>query len=298
MNLFITWDVTPEIIEGWKTPNYYGLLFVTGLVLGYFVVKRMFKRQGIHEKFLDKLVLYVVIATIVGARLGHVFFYGTYWDVYEGDILVEEGYFSHPLSILKVWEGGLASHGGVIVILLALWMYSKYVVKMPMMWILDQIVVGIAITGCFIRLGNLMNSEIVGIPTNVPWAFSFPYFWDDELSRFDDTPRHATQLYEAIAYLITFGILMFMFWKKKLYEKKGVVFGTFLILVFGARFMIEFIKLGQTDRDAELAINTGQILSIPLVLAGIYLLWKGLKSERSETNVDHLLTVEVEKPKQ
>ena len=291
MNLFITWDVTPEIIEGWKTPNYYGLLFVSGLILGYFVVKRMYKREGIHEKYLDQLVLYTVIATIVGARLGHVFFYGPYWDVIDSNgVVIQEGYLSHPMSIFRVWEGGLASHGGVIAILIALWIYSKYVVKLPMMWVLDRIVVGIALAGCFIRLGNLMNSEIVGIPTDVPWAFSFPNFYNEEIGGYDDTPRHAAQLYEALAYIASFAVLMFLYWKKKLYEKGGVVFGAFLVLVFGARFLIEFIKLGQTDRDTELAINTGQILSIPLVLAGIYFIWKGLKKERSTTNVAHLQT--------
>lgn len=296
MNLFITWDVTPEIFEGWKTPNYYGLLFVSGLMLGYFVVKRMFKREGIHEKYLDQLVLYTVIATIVGARLGHVFFYGPYWDVVSANgVVMQDGYFSNPMSILKVWEGGLASHGGAVAILLALWIYSKYVVKLPMIWILDRIVVGVAIAGCFIRLGNLMNSEIVGIPTDASWAFSFPNFWNDGIKAYDDTPRHAAQLYEAIAYLFTFSILMFIFWKKKLYEKRGVVFGAFLIMMFGARFLIEFIKLGQTDRDAELALNTGQILSIPLVLAGVYILWRGLKRDRSETDVDHLQIVEEKK---
>ena len=293
MNLFITWDVTPEIIEGWKTPNYYGLLFVSGLMIGYFVVKRMYKREGIHEKYLDQLVLNTVIATIVGARLGHVFFYGPYWDVVDSTgRVIQDGYFSNPLSIIKVWEGGLASHGGAIAILLALWMYSKYVVKLPMMWILDRIVVGVAIAGCFIRLGNLMNSEIVGIPTDAPWAFSFPNFWNDEAKMYDDTPRHAAQLYEAIAYIISFGILMFLYWKKKFYEKRGVVFGAFLILIFGARFLIEFIKLGQTDRDDVWALNTGQVLSIPLVLAGVYILWKGLQRDRAETNVEHLQTVE------
>ncbi|MDG1334205.1 MAG: prolipoprotein diacylglyceryl transferase [Crocinitomicaceae bacterium] len=296
MNLFITWDVTPEIIEGWKTPNYYGLLFVSGLMIGYFVVKRMYKREGIHEKFLDQLVLYTVIATIVGARLGHVFFYGPYWDVIDANgVVLQEGYLSNPMSIIKVWEGGLASHGGAIAILLALWLYSKYVVKLPMMWILDRIVVGIAVAGCFIRLGNLMNSEIVGIPTDVPWAFSFPNFWNDELKMYDSTPRHAAQLYEAIAYIFSFGILMFLYWKKKFYQKRGVVFGAFLILIFGARFLIEFIKLGQTERDDTWALNTGQILSIPLVLAGIYILWRGLKRDREETNVEHLKVVEEKK---
>lgn len=292
MNLFITWDVTPEIIEGWKTPNYYGLLFVTGLMIGYFVIKRMFKREGVHEKYLDQLVLYVVIATIVGARLGHVLFYGPYWDVYEGDILLQEGYFSHPLTIFKVWEGGLASHGGAIALVVALWLYSRHVVKLPILWVLDRIVAPIAIAGCFIRLGNLMNSEIVGNPSNAPWAFSFPHYYNGDTNSYDATPRHPAQLYEAISYTVIFIFLLFLFWKKKLYEKRGVLFGAFLILLFGARFLIEFIKLGQTDRDAVLPINTGQILSIPFVLAGIYILWKGLQKERVETNVDHLKGVE------
>lgn len=296
MNLFITWDVTPEIIEGWKTPNYYGLLFVSGLMLGYFVVKRMYKRDGIHEKYLDQLVLYTVVATIVGARLGHVFFYGPYWDVVDANgVVIQEGYLSNPMSIFKVWEGGLASHGGAITILIALWIYSKYVIKLPMMWILDRIVVGIALAGCFIRLGNLMNSEIVGIPTDVPWAFSFPHFWNDEINGYDATPRHAAQLYEAMAYIASFGVLMFLYWKKKFYEKRGVVFGAFLILVFGARFLVEFIKLGQTERDDVLFLNTGQILSIPLVLAGVYFIWAGLRKERTTTNVEHLQISEEKK---
>lgn len=289
MNLVINWDVTPEIIEGWKTPNYYGLLFVTGLMIGYFVMRRIFKREGVHEKFLDQLVLYVVVATIVGARLGHVFFYGPYWDEFQGDILIREGYLSHPLTILKVWEGGLASHGGAIALLIALWLYSRHVVKLPLLWVLDRIVAPIAIAGCFIRLGNLMNSEIVGDPTNLPWAFSFPNYYNEITNQYDATPRHPAQLYEAISYLFIFLFLMFLFWKKKMYEKSGVLFGTFLILLFGARFFIEFIKLGQTDRDAVLPINTGQILSIPFVLAGIFILWRGLKSDRATSNTDHLL---------
>ena len=294
MNLVINWDVTPEIIEGWATPNYYGLLFVTGLMIGYFVTRRAFKREGIDEKYLDKLVLYVVIATIVGARLGHVLFYGPYWDQFDGDVLTQEGYFSHPLTILKVWEGGLASHGGAIAVLIALWLYSRNVVKLPILWILDRIVAPIAIAACFIRFGNLMNSEIVGDPTNVPWAFSFPNYWNDETRMYDSTPRHPAQLYEAFSYILIFFFLLFLFWKKKMYEKPGVLFGVFLITLFTARFFIEFIKLGQTERDAVLPINTGQILSIPFILAGIYILWRGLKKERTVINTDHL---KVEAPK-
>ncbi len=274
---YIVWDVTPEIFDGYKTPNLYGLLFVTGLILGYFVIKRMFKFDRIEEKYLDKLVMYMVIATIVGARLGHVLFYGPYWG--------PDGYFSNPLSILKVWEGGLASHGGAIAILIALYLYSKNVIHRPMIWILDRIVAPIAIAGCFIRLGNLVNSEIVGDPTDVPWAFSFVHFWNDELGAFDPTPRHPAQLYEALSYIFIFGLLMFLHWKKQAWKRPGAQFGLFLILLFGARFMIEFVKLGQAERDADLFLNTGQLLSLPFVLVGVYLFLKAGKSpEVSDVN--------------
>lgn len=249
----------------------YGLLFVTGLMLGYFVIKRMFKKESVPEENLDKLVLYMVIATIVGARLGHVFFYGPYWG--------PDGYFSNPISIFKVWEGGLASHGGAIAILIALYMYSKQVSKKPMMWILDRIGAPIAIAGCFIRLGNLANSEIVGDPTNVPWAFSFTNYWNSDINGFDATPRHPAQLYEAISYVLIFAILMYLYSKRDAAKKQGFLFGVFLILLFGARFVIEFVKLGQAERDADLLINTGQMLSIPFVIAGFVILYLSGKNK-------------------
>lgn len=264
---YITWDVDPEIIDGWKTPNLYGLLFVTGLIIGYFVIKRVYKKEEIRDEHLDKLVLYMIIATIVGARLGHVLFYGPYFG--------PDGYFSNPLSILKVWEGGLASHGGAIAILIALYYYSKKIVHKPMLWILDRIAAPIAIAGTFIRLGNLVNSEIVGNPTDVPWAFIFVNFEDN-------LPRHPAQLYEALAYLLIFGVLMYLYWKRHSWKKPGMLFGIFLILLFGARFLIEFVKIGQAERDAFLPVNTGQILSIPFVLLGAYILFRALKKAKSE----------------
>lgn len=273
----INWDMSSELIDGWKTPNLYGLLFVSGLIMGYFLVKKMFKKEGIGEKELDKLVLYIVAGTIIGARLGHVFFYGPYWDVIDVEgVVLERGYFSHPGDIIKIWEGGLASHGAAVMLLIMLFIYSKKVVHKPFLWILDIISAPIAIAAMFIRLGNLVNHEIVGDPTNVPWAFSFSRYYDETRGIYDSTPRHPTQLYEAICYLIAFGILMFMYWKKDLWNKPGVVFGAFLIFIFGSRFFIEFLKLGQTARDFNLPINTGQILSLPLVLVGVFLVWKGL----------------------
>jgi phosphatidylglycerol:prolipoprotein diacylglycerol transferase len=270
VNLAITWNVTPEIFDGLKTPNLYGLLFVTGLIIGYFVTKKMFKRENISDDSLDKLVFYVIIATIVGARLGHVFFYGPYIDHIDVNGIFQRGYFSHPMDILKVWEGGLASHGAAIALLISLYIYSKKVVKKPFLWILDRIVAPATIAACFIRLGNLVNSEIVGDPTNVPWAFSFPHYYNDVLQNFDPTPRHPAQLYESICYLLIFLFLLFLFYKKESYNKPGHLFGWFLILVWGARFMVEFIKTGQTERDMTALLNTGQMLSIPFILIGVY----------------------------
>lgn len=282
----INWDVSSELIDGYRTPNLYGLLFVTGLILGYFVVRKMFRKEGIVDESLDKLVLFMVIATIAGARLGHVFFYGPYWDVIgDGGVVIERGYFSHPGDIIKVWEGGLASHGAAIVILIALYIYSKKIIHKPYLWILDRIAAPIAIGGTFIRLGNLVNHEMVGDETTVPWGFRFlhhdcipPY-----VCSWNVIPvRHPAQLYEAICYFIAFLVLMFLYWKRDLWKKPGVVFGSFLIMIFGARFLVEFVKLGQTARDEYLFLNTGQLLSIPLVLAGIYLLVKGLKGNPTE----------------
>lgn len=247
----------------------------------------MFRKENIEDEYLDKLVLYMVLATIIGARLGHVLFYGPYFDATTAEgIVIERGYFSHPLDILKVWEGGLASHGGALAILIALFIYAKKVVKKPMMWILDRIVAPIAVAGCFIRLGNLVNHEIVGDVTDVPWGFKFLYndCYPPYNCPWESIPaRHPAQLYEAICYLIIFAILMYMYWKRNAWMRQGVLFGVFLILLFGARFFVEFFKLGQTARDEVWVLNTGQMLSIPFVLAGVYILWKALRKSKSET---------------
>jgi phosphatidylglycerol:prolipoprotein diacylglycerol transferase len=277
----INWDVDSQLIDGYNTPNLYGLLFVTGLIIGYFVVRKMFRKDGISDEMLDKLVLFMVVATIVGARLGHVFFYGPYWDEVSADgVVLERGYFSHPGDILKVWEGGLASHGAAVVILISLYIYSRRVIHKPYLWMLDRISAPIAIGGTFIRLGNLVNHEMVGDETKMPWGFRFLHH--DCIPPFECAwsaipVRHPAQLYEAICYFIAFIILMFLYWKKDLWKRSGVVFGSFLILIWGARFMVEFVKLGQTARDEYLFLNTGQLLSIPLIIAGIVLLYRGLK---------------------
>jgi len=277
MMLFIHWAVDSQLIDGWRTPNLYGLLFVSGIVLGYFVIRKMFKAEKIEDKVLDTLVTYMVLSTIVGARLGHVLFYGPYWDKIENGQIIERGYFSHPGDIIKIWEGGLASHGAAIAILIALYIFSKKVSGRPYIWILDRIAAPIAIAGTFIRLGNLVNHEMVGYVTDVPWAFEFQYYYNEAIGNYDPSPRHPAQLYEAICYFIAFWLLLYLFWKLQKWQQPGFVFGSFLVLIFGSRIICEFFKLGQTARDYTLPLNTGQLLSIPLVIAGIYLIYNATK---------------------
>lgn len=273
----IDWFVTSEIFEGRPTPNKYGLLFVTGLIIGYLVIKRMFKSENVREEMLDKLLMYVVPATIIGARLGHVFFYD--WSYYK----------NHPLEIFKVWEGGLASHGAAIMILIALYIYSKKVAKRPMLWILDRIAAPIAIAGCFIRLGNLVNHEIIGDPTQLPWGFIFHHAGQEYEIGGMQVPRHPAQLYEAIYYLFTFAFLMYLYWKTNAKKKQGIIFGAFMIILWTGRFLIEFVKVEQSAGDDSLysstGLNTGQLLSIPFIIAGIFILRYGMKSKEYTNTV-------------
>ncbi len=263
---FITWSPDPEIFSlGPFSVRYYGLFFAIGFLLGYYLLERMFKRESIPETWLDKLFIYVVVATIVGARLGHVIFYG--WDYYS----------SHPGEILAVWHGGLASHGGAIGILIALYFFSKKVTKKSPIWTLDRLVVVVALAAVFIRLGNMMNSEIIGQVTEMPWGVRFLR----ASGVVDPTlPRHPTQLYEAFCYLVTFGVLMYLYWRTDARKKQGLIFGVFLIGIFATRFFIEFIKEDQEAFEQGMILNMGQILSIPFVLGGLWLIYSALSRKK------------------
>lgn len=278
MILGIDWNASSELIPGWSTPNKYGLLFVSGIIIGFYVIKRMFKKENIEEVVLDKLLIYMVIATIIGARLGHVLFYGPYFDRFDSQgVLLERGYFSNPIDILKIYEGGLASHGAAIAIFIALYLFSRNISKKPILWILDRVAAPIAIASCFIRLGNLVNHEIIGDPTDLPWGFRFNQAGPDYLINGEQVFRHPAQLYEALIYILLFGLLMYLYWKRNAQNKPGVLFGTLLIVMFIGRFLVEFVKVGQTQRDEILAINTGQMLSIPFILLGVFFLVRGLR---------------------
>jgi prolipoprotein diacylglyceryl transferase len=265
----ITWNVDPEIFHlGPISVRYYGLLFAFGFLGGYYIVEKMFKAEKNPIEWLDKLFIYVLVATVLGARLGHVFFYG--WDYYS----------QHPGEILKVWEGGLASHGGAIGIVIAIIIYSKYVTRKSPLWILDRMVVAVALAGALIRIGNLMNHEIIGKPSDVPWAFKFIdniHQWQAGADAIYTLPSHPTQIYEALCYLIVFALLMYMYWKTDAAQRQGLIFGVFLIGIFATRFFIEFLKIEQEAFEKGMTLNMGQWLSIPFVLAGLYFIWSSKK---------------------
>lgn len=268
LSLFVNWDVSPELFDlGGISIRYYGLLFAIAFILGYRVEEKMFKSEGLPSAWLDKLWLYVAVATIVGARLGHCIFYD--WAYYS----------QHPLEmILPVrfvpdfkFTGyqGLASHGAAIGIIAGLWYYSRKISKKSIFWILDRAVIPIALAGFFIRMGNLMNSEIVGLPTNVAWGFRFVNSGVEN----PELPRHPAQLYEAICYLASFFVLRHLYWRTEVKKRMGFIFGAFLILIFTARFIIEFVKEVQEPWEAGMALDMGQILSIPFICVGIFMLW-------------------------
>ncbi|MDE6114670.1 prolipoprotein diacylglyceryl transferase [Barnesiella sp. WM24] len=255
---FITWNVNPEIFSGFVTVRWYGLMFAIGFLVGYELVARMFKHEGAPERWLGILLIYVVVATIVGARLGHVFFYE--WDVYRLD----------PIRILYIWEGGLASHGGTVAIILAVILFSIFVTKKSPLWTFDRLVIAIALVGGLIRLGNLFNSEIFGTATDLPWGFMFVRSreWHE---LYEGQAVHPTQIYEALCYFALFGLLMWMYWKKNAEARPGLILGVFFIGIFLPRFLIEFIKNDQVAREATMTLNIGQQLSIPFILLGVFL---------------------------
>lgn len=251
----IWWTVSPEILKlGPFSLRWYGLLFALAFVFGYIILSKVYKKEKKSLEDLEKLSIYVILGTVIGARLGHCLFYDPAY------------YLTNPIEILKVWQGGLASHGAAIGILTALYLFSKKKKDQNIIWILDRLVIVVALGGAFIRLGNLFNSEIIGKATDLPWAFVFV--------RVDEIPRHPTQIYESLFYFVSFIILYSIYQKKSVTLKPGFLFGLFLILIFGFRFFIEFLKENQSSFESALPINMGQILSIPFVLLGLYFIFR------------------------
>ncbi|WP_317172674.1 prolipoprotein diacylglyceryl transferase [Hymenobacter polaris] len=304
---FITWNADPIIAHlGPLLLRWYGVLFALGFVIGSFVLTHIYRSEGVRPYWVDVITFYMVVGTVLGARLGHVFFYD--WDKYK----------DHPLDIFKIWEGGLASHGATIGILLAVFIFS-YRNKFDYLWVLDRIVIVVAIGGACIRIGNLMNSEIVGKPTDVPWAFVFPRDTEhlepvqrplptgavqvaaERVQYADGTqgyrllpegttvapdspmavPRHPTQIYESL-FCVFLLVLLYGLWNRyKDHTPRGLLFGLFVVLLFSFRIAVEYLKENQVAKEggliAEYHLNIGQLLSIPFILIGIWVLLRAGK---------------------
>ena len=272
---FVTWTANPDLIHSFITVRWYGLMFAIGFLIGYNVVARIFKHEGAPEKWLGTLLLWTMAGTIIGARLGHVFFYE--WDLYS----------NNPIHILSIWEGGLASHGGAIGVIVGVLCFSWITAKKNPIWTFDRLVIPVALVGGLIRLGNLMNHEIYGHATDLPWAFRFItniHAWQNGAEPVFSAPSHPTQLYEAGCYFVLFALLMWMYWRKNAETRPGLIFGVFLIGIFLPRLLIEFVKNNQVEWEADMMLNMGQILSIPFIIAGICLIIYSLS--RPKVHID------------
>ncbi|RZL09857.1 MAG: prolipoprotein diacylglyceryl transferase [Hymenobacter sp.] len=309
---YVTWNVSPIIAEiGPLLLRWYGVLFALGFVIGSFVLTHIYKQEGVRPYWVDVITFYMVVGTVLGARLGHVFFYD--WDQYK----------NQPWEILKIWHGGLASHGATIGILLALFIFSTRN-KFDYLWVLDRIVIVVAIGGACIRLGNLMNSEIVGKPTTAPWGFVFPrdiehlqQFAPDQpvpagavtvqrtqvegkeepdfaiapvdgpVSQSTEVavPRHPTQIYESLFCVLLVALLYGLWNKYKENTPRGLLFGLFVVLLFTFRIFVEYFKENQVTKEsgliAEYGLNIGQLLSIPFILIGLWVLLRAGKNPKN-----------------
>lgn len=302
--LHMIWNPSEGIDLGFFMIRYYSLMFIIAFGLGWYIMKHIYEREGESLEKLDSLFIYTVFATLVGARLGHVFFYD--WDYFK----------EHPAEILLPFRfqpefeftgfAGLASHGAAIAIILVMYFYSKKIIKKPLLWILDRIVIPVTSGGIFVRLGNFFNSEIVGNKTDS--AFGIRFIRDQYTPReaMQNTgignpneaykaieanpqftnllehvvPKHPAQLYEAIGYIFVFSILFYLYWKTNAREKQGYIFGLFLIMLWSVRFLVEFVKESQGGFESTLGVfSTGQWLSIPFILIGVYLVIRSKQKE-------------------
>ena len=256
---YLTWNVDPEIFRvGPFAPRWYGVFFALGFALGYMIMVQIYRNERRQEENLSSLFLYVFLGTLIGARLGHVLFYQP------------DYYLARPWEILMIWQGGLASHGGFIGVLIALYLYLRKYRDMSFLELGDRLVIASLPAAGLIRVGNFFNSEIVGTPTNVPWAIIF--------LRVDDIPRHPAMLYEALSYFVVFAILYIAYWKADIIKIPGRVLGAAFIACFTARFLIEFVKEEQVWFEQGMLLNVGQLLSVPFIAIGVLLLFRPQKT--------------------
>lgn len=269
---YIIWDIDPDIftIPFIDHPvRWYGLFFAMAFLISQQIMYFIYKKEGRPKTEIDTLTIYMVVATIVGARLGHVLFYDPVH------------FFQNPHKIIMVWEGGLASHGGVIGILIAIYLFARKT-NVNYLWALDRISIVASLTFCMIRLGNLMNSEMIGTPTNLPWGFIF--------TSKDNISRHPAQLYEALHYFIWFIVLFYVWYRQRNRLKNGVLFSWSLITLFSLRFIDEFFKINQEQFEDGMLLNMGQALSIPFILTGIVILIFTVSKKRGTVSTDRIIS--------
>ena len=263
--LYIVWNFNPVLFSvGGLDIRYYGLMWALAILVGAKFFDNFCKREGLPSSVSESIFIYGTLATIIGSRLGHCLFYEP------------QHYLAHPLAIItEIRNGGMASHGAAVGLLIGLWLFSRKN-RLPYVWSLDRIMIAVGIGGAVVRLGNLFNSEIFGMATTLPWGFEFVRSakWVNE---FAPAAVHPTQIYEALCYLITFGILCWLYYAKDIARRRpGILFGIGLLGIFLTRFFIEFIKTEQESFEVGWALDMGQWLSIPFILLGVYMIWRGM----------------------
>ena len=292
--LYITWNVDPILIHfGDGGIRWYGLLWAIGLYLCYLIQVKLYKHENCPPEWADKIFLWMTMGVIIGARIGHCWFYEWHdvtlpWmanyckamniSTEPVQIKYRNPYIEHPFYLLKIWEGGLSSHGGAIGLIIAAWLLNrKHFSKVPkfhtsMIWILDRLCIGVGVTATLIRLGNLMNSEIYGGPTDLPWGFIFVRDGQTE-------PCHPTQIYEMLYCIVALIVTQYLYHYHKAYRREGLLLGTFLLIVFVTRFLLEFIKNDQELFEVGHLLNMGQWLSIPFIVFGVWLVVRAYKRD-------------------
>ncbi|MCK9164108.1 MAG: prolipoprotein diacylglyceryl transferase [Bacteroidales bacterium] len=291
MNLLsIVWDVSPVIFNiGSLSIRWYGVLFALAFVISYLLLKKMFEKENVPVYFLDKMTIYMFVGLLAGLRLGHCLFYEFSY------------YINNPIEMLLPikntadgWKfigyQGLASHGGAIGLLIATFFFCRNT-KLPYLWVIDRLVIIVGFAGAAVRFGNLMNSEIYGVATNLPWGFIF-------VRDYQTMPMHPTQIYEALSYIALGSSLYLYFMKMKTPPRQGFIFGIFLIVLFVARFLIEFIKMSQEAWEDTMTLNMGQWLSVPFIVTGIVILFLSTKYQLgSKLDLSKLVQKEEKKKK-
>jgi len=273
----IDWNPNPEIFKIFEFPvRYYGLFFAMAFLAGFQVMTYIIKKEGRPVEQADQLLLYAMVATVVGARMGHYFFYE--FPLLQADPM---RFF---IQMITPPFSGLASHGAAVGLFSAFYLYVRKNPGQSYLYVTDRMVIVVALAGFFIRMGNLMNSEIIGKPTDLPWGFKF--FRDFEFNPMGDpamvVARHPSQLYEALSCLVIFALLMWFWSKKKAKTQEGLMTGLFMVVLFGLRFFYEFLKENQSDFENQMALNMGQILSIPSVIFGLIVLFYSYKKANNK----------------